>query len=369
MEDQEPAARRPAPAFHGRGATDNPRNRFLPIAVERDAWTLAEDPAPDTVLLRDASRSVLATNDSPDVGFDVSLNPYRGCETGCAYCYARPTHEYLGFSAGLDFETRILVKQDAADLLRDELMNPRWKPQPIAMSGVTDAWQPAERRLGITRACLEVLTEFRNPVVVVTKSHLVTRDVDLLGELARHRAAKVNLSVTTLDRELARKLEPRAATPDRRLGAIRKLSDAGVPTGVIIGPVIPGLTDHELPAILEAAAAAGAVTASYILLRLPFGVKELFADWLERHYPDRKDKVLGRVRGVRSGRLNDPRFKSRMRGEGPYAEQIRSMFEVARRRYGLDRPREPLSTEAFRRLAPGGQGDLFSDPCGRRASA
>ena len=346
-------------SYRGRGAGGNPRNRFLPIAVERDAWTLAEDPAPGTTLLHDASRSVLATNDSPDVGFDVSLNPYRGCEHGCSYCYARPTHEYLGFSAGLDFETKLLVKTDAADLLRSELEKPSWKPRPIAMSGVTDAYQPVERRLGITRACLEVLAEFRNPVVIVTKSHLVTRDVDLLRELAAVGAAKVNLSVTTLDGELARKLEPRAAAPARRLDAIERLASAGVPAGVMIGPVIPGLTDHELPAILEAASAAGASTASFIVLRLPFGVKELFADWLERNVPDRRDRVLGRVKDVRSGRLNDPRFGSRMRGEGPYAEQIRSMFELTARRLGLDRRGPPLSIEAFRRIGPGGQGDLF----------
>jgi DNA repair photolyase len=349
-----------AAGYRGRGASDNPQNRFLPIFVERDEWTLAEDPAPETVLLRDASRSILATNDSPDVGFDVSLNPYRGCEHGCAYCFARPTHEYLGFSAGLDFETKLLVKTDAAELLRGELEKPSWKPRPIAISGVTDAYQPAERRLGITRACLEVLAEFRNPVVIITKSHLVTRDLDLLGELAAVGAAKANLSVTTLDRELARKLEPRAAAPTRRLDAIRRLSEAGVPAGVMVGPVIPGLTDHELPAILEAAAEAGAATASFIVLRLPFGVKDLFTDWLERHYPDRKEKVLGRVRDVRSGRLNDPRFRSRMRGEGPYAEQIREMFEVTTRRLGLDRRGPPLSADAFRRIGPGGQGDLFS---------
>lgn len=349
----------PTKTFRGRGAGSNPPNRFLPLAVERDAWTLEEDPDPETVLLRDTTRTVLATNDSPDVGFDVSLNPYRGCSQGCAYCYARPTHEYLGFSAGLDFETKVLVKADAPQLLRAELMKKSWTPQAIAFSGVTDAYQPAERRLRITRGCMEVLAEFRNPVVVVTKSHLVTRDVDLLGELAAHHAARVMLSVTTLDPELARKMEPRAATPGRRLDAIAKLSEAGIPVGALVGPVIPGLTDHELPAILEAAAAAGARTASYILLRLPHGVKELFADWLERNFPDRKDKVLSRVREVRSGKLNDPRFRSRMRGEGPYADHIRSMFEVAKRRHGLDGPLEPLSTEAFRRPAPGGQGDLF----------
>jgi len=346
--------------IRGRGAGENPPNRFLPLAVERDAWTLAEDPDPETVLLRDRSRSALATNDSPDVGFDVSLNPYRGCEHGCAYCYARPTHEYLGFSAGLDFETKVLVKERAPELLRAELMRKSWTPQPIAFSGVTDAYQPAERRLGVTRGCLEVLAEFRNPVVIVTKSHLVTRDIDLLRGLAEHRAARVLLSVTTLDRELARALEPRAATPERRLEAISQLAKAGVPAGALVGPVIPGLTDHELPAILEAAAEAGARTASYILLRLPHGVKDLFADWLDRHCPDRKEKVLGRVREVRSGKLNDPRFRSRMRGTGPYAEHIRTLFDVAARRHGLDRRLEPLSTEAFRRPAPGDQSDLFA---------
>lgn len=353
-------AARATRSYRGRGAADNPHNRFLPIAIERDAWTLADDPGPDTVLLRDSSRSILSTNDSPDVGFDVSLNPYRGCEHGCAYCYSRPTHEYLGMSAGLDFESKLIVKEDAAELLRDELMKRSWTPQPIAMSGVTDAYQPIERRLGVTRACLEVLAEFRNPVVIVTKSDLVTRDSDLLSELAEHRAAAVRLSITTLDRELARKMEPRAATPDRRLEAIRRLAEAGVPTGVMVAPVIPGLTDHELPSILAAAAEAGATSASYIMLRLPHGVKELFSDWLERNHPDRKEKVLGRIREVRSGRLNDPEFGSRMRGDGPYAEQIRSMFRVSAQRLGLGRRGEPLSTEAFRRPAPGGQGDFFA---------
>lgn len=348
-----------AAGYRGRGAADNPKNRFLPIAVERDDWTLAEDPSPETVLLRDATRTIIATNDSPDVGFNASVNPYRGCEHGCAYCYARPTHEYLGFSAGLDFETRLLVKTDAANLLRERLASPRWKPQPIAFSGVTDAYQPVERRLGITRACIQVLAEFRNPVAIITKSHLVTRDADLLGALARHEAARVILSVTSLDPELARKLEPRAASPARRLDAIRRLTKAGIPTAVMVGPVIPGLTDHELPSILEAAAEAGAAAASFVVLRLPFGVKDLFSDWLDRNYPDRKEKVLSRVRDVRSGKLNDPRFGTRMRGEGVYAEQIRSMFRIATRRYGLDRPLAPLSTAAFRHLAAGGQGDLF----------
>ena len=346
-------------AYRGRGAATNPGNRFLPLVVERESWTLAEDPAPDTVLLRDDSRSIIATNQSPDVGFEYSVNPYRGCEHGCAYCYARPTHEYLGFSAGLDFETRLLVKHEAPVLLRERLSDPRWSPRPIVFSGVTDAYQPVERRLRITRGCLEVLAEFRNPVSIVTKSHLVTRDADLLGVLAGERAARVFLSVTTLDRELARKLEPRAASPARRLDAIRRLSGAGVETGVMIGPVIPGLTDHELPGIVEAAAAAGAAAASFIVLRLPFGVKELFSEWLQRHCPNRAARVLERVRDVRAGRLNDPRFRSRMRGEGPYAEHIRSMFEVATRRHGLDRKLPPLSTKSFRHPGSTSQGDLF----------
>jgi DNA repair photolyase len=349
------------PAIRGRGAATNPANRFLPLAflpdlAERDP----DDPGPRTTFLRDGSRRALTTNRSPDIGFTHGLNPYRGCEHGCSYCYARPTHEYLGFSAGLDFESRILVKEDLPELLRKELSSPRWKPTTVMMSGVTDCYQPAERRLRVTRRCLEVLAEFRNPVGIVTKNHLVTRDLDLLGELAAHGAVRVNLSITSLEPELQRVMEPRTATPARRLDAVRKLAAAGVPVGVMVAPVIPGLTDHEMPRILEAAAEAGATSAGMVPLRLPLAVAPLFEAWLERHVPERKERVLNRVREIRGGRLNDARFGSRMRGEGEYAEQMGRIFSTYRRRYGLDGERPELSSAAFRRPDPHGQTDLFA---------
>jgi DNA repair photolyase len=263
-------------------------------------------------------------------------------------CYARPTHEYLGFSAGLDFESRILVKEDAPELLRRELSSPRWKPQALAISGVTDPYQPIERRLQLTRRCLQVLAEFRNPVVIITKNHLVTRDVDVLQELAQHEAARVFLSITTLDGSLSRVMEPRASHPSRRLTAIEALSRAGVQTGVLVAPVIPGLTDHELPSIIAAAVQAGAKAAGYVTLRLPHGVGVLFEQWLCQHFPDRKDKILHRIRAVRGGKLNDPRFSSRMRGEGIFAEQIAALFALACRKAGIDGRRLTLSTAAFR---------------------
>jgi DNA repair photolyase len=342
--------RRPTslPALRGRGVSWNPANRFERLRVERDLWTDPDDPVPKTILLEDATRSILAFNDSPDVGFDAGINPYRGCEHACAYCYARPTHEYLGYSAGLDFETRILVKRKAPELLRAALSSRSWQPRTIALSGSTDCYQPAERRLGLTRRCLEVLAEFRNPVAVITKSYLVSRDVDVLQELAGVGATAVVLSVTTLQADLQRLLEPRASTPARRLGAIRVLADAGVPVGVNVAPVIPGLTDHEIPAILEAAAAAGASFADMIVLRLPYGVKAIFEGWLRQHVPDRADKVLNRVRELRGGALNDARFGVRGRGEGPWADHLRSVFRVHRDRLGLDRSPE-LSTASFRR--------------------
>ncbi|MGH7177789.1 MAG: PA0069 family radical SAM protein [Tepidisphaeraceae bacterium] len=345
--------------IHGRGAADNPPNRFEPISVESNWDEVHPDemPRPRTQYLRDVSRTIIAHNDSPDVGFEYSINPYRGCEHGCIYCYARPTHEYFGLSAGLDFETMIFVKLDGPELLRRELMNEKWLPRTISISGVTDCYQPIERQLEITRRCLQVLAEFRNPVGVVTKKHLVTRDIDILRDLSRDHAAMVFVSVTTLDPDLAAKMEPRTSTPKRRLEAIQVLSDAGVPVGVFVAPLIPGLNDHEMPAILEAAGKAGAVTCGYVPLRLPGAVAGLFEDWLSRHFPDRRDKVLNRIRSIRSGKLNDSDFHSRMRGQGVLAEQFQAMFDVAKRRCGLDRELPGLSAKAFRR--PRQQLNLF----------
>jgi DNA repair photolyase len=335
--------------IRGRGAGGNPANRFEPIHYERDPEAdPADSPAPATQFLKDSTRSLITYNDSPDVGFDSSINPYRGCEHGCIYCYARPTHEYLGFSAGLDFESKILVKEDAPELLRREL-SPSWQPQPLGISGVTDPYQPIERRLRLTRRCLEVLAEFRNPVVIITKNHLVTRDIDLLSDLARDQAAAVILSVTTLDGDLARLLEPRASQPQGRLAAIAELAQAGVPVGTLIAPVIPGLTDHELPAIVAAVANAGASFIGYTMLRLPYAVAPLFEQWLEQHRPASKERVLGRIRSVRGGKLNESRFGVRMRGEGIFAEQIRALFNVACKKAGLEGRRLNLSTAAFRR--------------------
>jgi DNA repair photolyase len=349
------------PILRGRGVGWNPPNRFEKLHLDREGWTDPDDPPPRTILLKDASRSILANNDSPDVGFDVGINPYRGCEHACAYCYARPTHEYLGYSAGLDFETRILVKNRAPELLRAALSSKSWRPRTIALSGNTDCYQPAERRLRITRRCLEVLAEFRNPVGIITKSYLVGRDADLIGELGRHGAAAVVLSITTLRPELQRTLEPRAATPARRLGAIWVLADAGIPVGVNVAPVIPGLTDHEVPAIMEAAAEAGASFAGMILLRLPHGVKDIFEGWLRQHVPNRADKVLNRMRELRGGKLYDARFGVRGRGEGPWAEHLRSVFRLHRERLALDRS-PTLSADAFRVPAEpaGPQTDLFA---------
>ena len=344
----------------GRGSLERPPNRFERTWHERepDDDSIDDDPAPATELIEDSSRTIIASNESPDVGFEVSVNPYRGCEHGCIYCYARPTHEYLGFSSGLDFETKIVVKSSAPELLRGELSKAAWRPRVIAMSGVTDPYQPVERRLRLTRGCLEVLAEFRNPVAIVTKNRLVARDGDLLAELARFDAAAVFLSITTLDDDLARRMEPRASRPAARLEAIEELAGVGVPVGVMVAPVIPGLNDHEIPAILEAAAKAGARFAGFVPIRLPLGVGALFESWLDRHYPARKEKVLGRIRSLRGGRLNDARFGSRMRGEGPFADLIRQVFQTACQRAGFDGHGPALSTSAFRR---GGmvQGVLF----------
>jgi len=360
-------AKRALPVFHGRGTVENPPNRFEPIAVELDGETLDADlrelgeiPSPRTTFLRDSTRTIIAYNDSPDIPFDASINPYRGCEHGCVYCYARPFHEYLGFSAGLDFETKILVKLDAPALLRQELGARKWRPQPIIVSGVTDAYQPIERKLQLTRACLAVLAECRNPVSIITKNHLVTRDIDLLQELARYHAVFVNLSITSLRTEIQGRMEPRTSIPARRLDAVRKLAEAGIPVGVMVGPVVPGLTDVELPAILRAARDAGARWAGYIVLRLPHGVAPLFEAWIEQHFPERAGKVLNRLRDLRGGRLYDSNYTQRMSGTGEFAEQIGGLFTVTCRQLGLNRePRTRLSTAHFRRPAEAAQGSLF----------
>ncbi|MEY2438981.1 MAG: hypothetical protein QOI34_366 [Verrucomicrobiota bacterium] len=345
----------PSPAIQGRGASWSPANRFEKLHVDlgdidvvQEEHDADERPQRQTQFFRDATKTIIARNQSPDVGFETSVNPYRGCEHGCIYCFARPTHEYLGFSAGLDFESKIMVKTDAADLLEAELSSPKWKPQVLVMSGVTDPYQPVERKLRITRGCLEVLTKFRNPVAIITKNRLVTRDIDLLGELASHHASAVNVSVTSLDPNVQRVLEPRTSSPQARLEAVSMLRAAGIPVGVMVAPVIPGLTDHEVPKILEACAQAGAGFAGYTIVRLPWAIAPLFEHWLDEHFPEKKQKILQRIRDIRGGtKLNDARWGSRISGEGIYAEQIRSMFEVACHRAGMNE-RPTLSTASFR---------------------
>jgi DNA repair photolyase len=355
---------RPAPK--GRGAFSNPPNRFGGPRYELDLEQLDDpDLLPDrrpmpTEYYPDRSRSIVTENDSPDVGFRYSINPYRGCSHGCAYCYARPTHEYLGLSAGLDFESKIFVKEDAPQLFREFLARDRWQPEPIIMSGVTDCYQPAERYFRLTRRCLEVTAEARQPLVLITKNALILRDLDLLREMAAAHLVHVCLSITTLDAELARSMEPRTSTPAARLRAVTALAGAGVPVQVLVAPVIPGLTDSEIPAILTAAHKAGAAAAGYVLLRLPLTVAPVFQEWLQRAQPARADRVLERIRSARGGKLNDPTFGRRMVGSGPLAEQIRALFQLFAHKYGLDGPLPPLDCTQFRppRL-PSGQGQLF----------
>lgn len=334
--------------LRGRGASDNPVNRFEGNYIDYDLdEETGEKPAPKTQLIRDATQSVITYNKSEDIGFNASINPYRGCEHGCIYCYARPYHEYLGYSSGLDFESKIVVKYDAPELLKKELSSPKWKPQVIAMSGVTDIYQPVEKELKLTRGCLEVLAEFRNPVGLITKNHLITRDIDLLCELNDYNCVSVTISVTTLDKDLTGVMEPRTSRPKRRLEAIRKLADAGIPVGVNVAPIIPGLTDHECADILEMAAAAGASHAGYTIIRLPYKVKDMFVEWLEQHYPDRKKKVLRKIMDIRDGKLNNYEWGTRMRGEGNFAKQISDLFKVQTRKLGLNEQNRYLTTEHF----------------------
>jgi DNA repair photolyase len=342
----------------GRGTALNPVNRFEPVEIEVDPDWLdyAEEKPVPTTYYADTTRTILSKNDSPDIPFTYSLNPYRGCEHGCVYCYARPTHEYFGLSSGLDFETKIMVKMDAPRLLEETFRDPKWQPQEIALSGNTDCYQIAERKLQITRRCLEVFLKYRHPVGIITKNALIVRDLDLLRRLAELNLVDVTLSVTTLDIRLCRKMEPRTSAPKKRLETVAQLAAAGVPTGVNVAPIIPGLNDHEMPAILAAAAERGAISAGHVMLRLPHAVKDLFVNWLQQHFPDRANKVLHAIRDMRGGRLNDPNFDSRFRGEGERVEAITQMFEVACRKYGLNQKRFEPATEYFRRSE---QTDLF----------
>lgn len=344
--------RLPDRAVKGRGAVSNRVGRFEPASRELidDGWGSALDldlPPLKTEVGVDRARSVIATNDSPDIGFRQSINPYRGCEHGCVYCFARPSHAYLGLSPGLDFETKLFVKPEAAKLLARELGRPGYRAQPIALGANTDPYQPLERRLKVTRSLLEVLTTTQHPFVIVTKSDLVLRDLDLIAPAGKAGQARVMLSITTLDRDLARKLEPRAPTPQRRLAALEGLAKAGVPVGVLAAPMIPALNDMELEKILETAAKAGASTAGYILIRLAREIKDLFQEWLTAHVPDRKARVLDLIRQTRGGALYVDKFGERMRGQGPYADLLARRFDLACRRHGLSRQRWHLDTSQF----------------------
>jgi DNA repair photolyase len=336
----------------GRGACSNRSGRYEADQREvfDDGWTDQDPPAAKirTTLSPERARTLIARNTSPDVGFDRSINPYKGCEHGCIYCYARPSHAWMGLSPGLDFESRIFFKPDAARLLERELAHPRYVCRRIHVGGNTDPYQPAERELKSTRSILQVMARFNQPFSLITKSQLVTRDLDILGPMGQRGLASVFLSITTLDRGLARAMEPRASTPQRRLEAIRRLTDAGVPVGVGFAPVIPGLNDHELESVLEAAADAGAVTAIYVTLRLPLEIKDLFREWLESARPDRAARVMSLVRQSRGGKDYDPDWSQRMTGTGPVAELIAARFRAAVKRYGLDAPRHPLDTGQFR---------------------
>lgn len=345
--------------IRGRGSSDNPANRFEGKYTDYDLdEETGQKPAQETKLFADDTKEILSKNESPDLPFTYGLNPYRGCEHGCIYCYARPFHEFLGFSAGLDFESRIMVKYDAAEKLRAKFASKNWKPESVTLSGVTDPYQPVERELEITGGCMEVFAEARNPVGIITKNYLVTRDIDLLEELAKYNAVHVTLSVTTLDRDLARVMEPRTSQPYRRLKAIEILAEKGISVGVNVAPIIPGLTDHECADILKAASDAGATHAGYTIVRLPHGVKDLFKEWLEQHFPDRKDKVLNRIRNIRGGELYESSFGKRFHGEGEFANQIREMFRIQTQKLGLNKKSLSLSTKHFRRPEKG-QLNLF----------
>lgn len=350
----------PPNQIRGRGASDNPQNRFEGHYIEYEPEDEGETlPGPETQLFKDDTKEIISWNKSPDIPFQAAVNPYRGCEHGCIYCYARPFHEYLGFSSGLDFETKIMVKYNAPELLRTQFRSPKWEPQVVAMSGITDVYQPIERNLELTRKCLEVFVEFRNPVGIITKNYLVTRDIDLLKELAEYKCVKVNISITTLDKSLSLKMEPRTSVPARRLKAIERLANAGIPVGVLVAPIIPGLTDHELANILREAANAGAESAGYTMLRLPHKVKDLFCEWLARQFPDRRDKIMNRIKHIRNGAVTNSEFGKRMRGEGNFFYQIEQTFAIHTHKLGLDRPPSSFSVNNFRK-SHGEQLSFFS---------
>ena len=351
-----------------RGSGINTKNRFEPLEVDYDLSGFDEyfdtDPEPariKTIFYNDNSKSILAKNDSPDLPFTYSINPYRGCEHGCIYCYARPTHEYLGFSAGLDFETKIMIKRDAPKLLDEAFRKKSWVPQTIMFSGNTDCYQPIERKLEITRECLKVFLDFRNPVGVITKNALIQRDIDILKELASLKLVNVVISITTLKRELSRKMEPRTSVPAKRLETVEKLSAAGIPVGVNTAPIIPGLNDEEIPAILKAAAERGAISAGKVMVRLPYSVKELFNEWLMRVYPEKASKIINRIKDIRRGELSSPEFGTRMRGEGEYAQHIHNLFKTCCNKYGLNKDIEHTRKDLFR-VPPidRSQGELFA---------
>jgi DNA repair photolyase len=351
----------------GRGARSNATGRFEPETVEvfDDGWTAADAEAAPlrTTLTPERARTIIARNTSLDIGFDRSINPYKGCEHGCIYCYARPSHAFMGLSPGLDFESRIFFKPEAARLLEQELSRPRYVCKRIHIGGNTDPYQPVERELNSTRSVLEVLQRFNHPYSIITKSVLITRDADILGPMGREGLAQACISLTTLDRGLARAMEPRASTPAKRLEAISRLTDAGVPVSVGFAPVIPGLNDHELEAVLEAAAKAGAIGAFYVTLRLPLEIKDLFREWLADARPERAARVMSLVRQTRGGRDYDPDWNTRMKGSGPVAELIAARFRAAVKRYGLDGVRAPLDESRFRVPASAKiQGDLFDLP-------
>ncbi|MGD9980274.1 MAG: PA0069 family radical SAM protein [Hyphomonadaceae bacterium] len=351
--------------LHGRGARTNASGRYERFVREAydDGWAGEDGVRPlETIVTPELAKSIISTNQSPDISFDRSINPYRGCEHGCIYCYARPNHAYVGLSPGLDFETKLFVKANAVELLEREFARPSYKPKTIMLGGVTDIYQPIERGYGITRGILEVMERWRHPVSLITKSQLVIRDVDILARLAERGLAKAAISVTTLERRIARVMEPRAAAPHRRIEAIRMLAEAGVPVTVMVAPIVPAINDTEIESILEECAKAGATACGYVVLRLPLEIKDLFREWLHTHFPDRSTRVISLVRQMRGGRDYDPEWGKRQKGEGPYARLIASRFAAARRRLGLDKPQAPLDHTQFRRpIEQDGQPDLFAD--------